>query len=373
MYRRTGWLALIAALMLLAFGASSARADWGALCWSDPTSGPPGTKFGIYCTGFSPNTHVNAYVVEPDGRAISAGQVVGFVSNVDGGDILTDKDGNASFWWVSAGGEAQPGGGSFAHQIGDWTWVVHQLGLTQSVVAQGQTTVTIESQSWDKSGAWLSYSSDDKANFSFWGSGFRRDEYVNIWVSMPANCSGRSNVEGASADDPYYQGLFDGFFGPNTVKANEYGEISFPISFSERACRGWYAASVYAPGSGYGAKVEFEVGGNAIIETLGQSISVTPSSVDALYPWVTILGSGWDSWAPVSCWSTRPDGRSFSLGTTKADASGYFAWDVAISGNDSFAPYASEEPGLWSMTCNDPTTGQTALTTVLVHALTSDP
>jgi len=323
--------------------------------------------------GFSPNTHVNAYVVEPDGRAVSAGQVFGFTSNVDGGDILTDQYGNASFWWASAGGEALAGGGSFAHQLGDWTWVVHELGLTKSVVAEGQTTVHVESKDWIRYGGELTSSSDDKMNYTFYGRGFWRDEYVNIWVTMPADCSGRANVEAASADDPYYQGLFDGFFGPNTVKADEYGEITFPISFSERACRGWYKVSVYAPKSGYGTIAEFEVGGNAIVETLGQSISVTPDSVDALYPWITILGSGWNGYAPVSCWSTRPDGRSFGLGTAKADANGSFAWDVAISGNDSFAPYASEEPGLWSVTCNDSTSGHTALTTVLVHALTSDP
>ncbi len=374
MYRRVGGLALLALLLALAFVPNTARADLGALCWSDPTSGPPGTKFAIYCTGFSPNTHVNAYVVEPDGRAVSAGQVVGFISNAQGGDILTDKDGNASFWWQSQdGSEEQPAGGTFAHQLGDWTWVVHELGLTQTIVTQGEVSVHIESVDRPQSGAVLSSETTDNQTFNFYGAGFVRDEFVNIWVSLPADCSGRSNVEAASADDPFYQGLFDGFFGPSTVKANEFGEINFPIAFSERACRGYYKVTAYSPKSGLGAINEILVGGNAILESLGIYINVTPSSVDALNPIVTILGSGWDAFEEINCWSTRPDGRSFALGTVKADASGSFAWDTHISGFDSFAPYASEEPGVWSVTCHAPADGHTALTTVIVHALTSDP
>lgn len=364
-------LALILAGLFLAAAPANAA---GAVCSSDPVSGPPGTRFNINCIGFSANIHVNAYVVEPDGRAVSAVQVVGFGSNVGGGDILTDAAGNASFVWQSQDGRTElPGGGSFGHQIGEWTWVVHELGFNNSVLAQGQAKLTIESYQWEQAGATLDSESTDNKLHTFHGSGFAPNEYVNLWVSLPLHCSGRGNVEGASADDPLFQGLFDGFIGPNTVKANEFGDISFTILFTSRACRGYYKVTAYALGSGYGAITEIAVGGEALITALGVSVSAVPDSIDALDPVLTLLGNGWGANENINCWSTRPDGRSFSLGTISADAAGHFAWDVHISGFDSFAPFASEEPGMWSVTCRAPAGGATALTTVMVHALTVDP
>src|SRR5262249_47924174 len=156
------------------------------------------------------------------------GQVVQFSSNVGNGNLMTDAEGNASFVWHTQNGTVeQPGGGTFGHQIGQWIWVVNELGLGQTIVNQAQTPVTIQGKPWNGTGASLNVASGNPDVFDFSGSGFVRDEYVNVWVTLPPNCSGRSNVEGASADDPFYQGFFDGFSGPNTVKANERGNISF--------------------------------------------------------------------------------------------------------------------------------------------------
>lgn len=374
------WLGIISIVFFLAFAfwTSPASAADGALCHSDPTAGPPGTKFQIHCTGFSANTTVNAYVVEPDGRAISGAQIVGFASNVGSGNILTDRDGNASFTWESQDGTQELiGGGTFGHQLGDWTWVVHQLGAASSVLVRGEVRVTIESANWEQVGAALAASASSPAangavTVQFTGSGFWRDEYVNVWVTLPPICSGRANVESASADDPLYQGVFDGFLGPNTVKANERGEIGFSILFTAAACRGEYFGTVYAPGSGYGAITAFQVSGNSVIFSSAR-LSVVPASVDALNPLLTLLGSNWQAKQPVDCWSTRPDGRSFTVGSTTADANGNFALDIHISGFDSASPFASEEPGLWSLTCRARDGGEAAETTVLVHALTVDP
>lgn len=374
MRRWLGGLIVVVTLLCSGWIGPTAYADSGAQCAADPVSGPPGTKFAMTCTGFAPNTYVNAYVVEPDGRAISGLQVVGFSSNVGNGDILTDAQGAAHFTWQSENGSRElVGGGSFAHQLGNWTWVVHQLGAAQSIVRSAQVQVTIESANWEQVGASLSATSSHWSSFNFSGAGFWRDEYVNLWVTLPPNCSGRANVEGASADDPYYQGLFDGFFGPNTVKANERGEIAFTIVFTARACRGEYHATAYAPGSGYGAVTAFQVSGDAITLSSNRRILAVPTAVNALNPALTILGSQWDANQAVSCWSTRPDGRTFDLGTVKSDAGGSFALDTHISGFDSFAPYASEEPGVWSVTCRAVQNGGTALTSVTVHALTTDP
>ncbi len=374
------WLGIfsIAFILAIAFSTSPARAADGALCHAEPTSGPPGTKFQIHCTGFSPNTIVNTYVVEPDGRAVSGAQIVGYVSNVGNGNILTDRDGNVSFTWQSQDGSQElVGGGSFAHQLGDWTWVVHQLGAASSVLVRGQARVTIESANWEQVGATLAAFADNPVasgalTVQFNGSGFWRDEYVNVWVTLPSDCSGRANVESASADDPLYQGVFDGFLGPNTVKANERGEVEFSILFTAAACRGEYAATVYAPGSGYGAITTFRVQGNSV-NLSSARLSVVPTSVDALNPLLTLLGSQWQANQAIDCWSTRPDGRSFTVGSTTADANGNFALDIRISGSDSAPPDASEEPGLWTLTCRARDESEAAETTVMIHALTVDP
>jgi hypothetical protein len=340
---------------------------YGALvpCVASPDSGPPGTSFFISCSGFSANTHLNAYVVEPDQRAISSEQVVGFAGN-----LKTDADGNVEFAWHTPNG----GEDGFSPQIGTWTWVVHELTLGEVVVTQGQVNVEIESVDAPQAGGDLFAESDDGQTWFFSGSGFDRDEYVNIWVTLPINCSGRFNVEGASADEPFNQGAFDGFFGPNSVKADEDGEISFAIVFSSFACRGQYSVTARALGSGVGAIVAFEVTGDVPAATLNTFITVTPDSVDALNPYITILGSGFNPGEGVNCWTTRPDGRSFSLfGSVVVDASGSFAWSSHASDFDSFWPFASEEPGLWSVTCREPSTGTTALATFMVNALTSDP
>lgn len=366
MYRRVGLLVLMTLVLGLALTAAPAQAG-GASCWADPTAGPPGTTFGIYCSGFSPFANVNAYVVEPDGRAVSAGQVIGLSV------IKASSSGSVSFAWHSQDGSQElPFGGAFAHQIGNWTWVVRELGPAQSVVAEGQTTVTVKSKDAPQSGAWLDAKSSDWMTWWFTGGGFAPNETVNVWVTLPPNCSGRDNVEAASADDPYIQGLFDGFFGPTNVKADEGGSIGFSVVFSSRACLGNYAVTAHALGSGAGSIVWFEVKGKEVATSGGTWITANPNDVDALNPLLTLFGYGWEPYEVVSCWTTRPDGRAFPVGNVKADASGSFALDIHASGFDSFSPYASEEPGMWSATCNAQD-GDTALTSFMVHALTSDP
>lgn len=372
------WFVRLLAILITIFPVtalySPVQAADGGSCSADPVAGPPGTTFSISCTGFTANTYVNAYVVEPDGRAVSAGQIVGFTSNVGNGSILTNKDGAASFVWQSQGGTVPlSGGGAFAHQFGAWTWVVHQLGAAQSILHSAQARVTLTAVQAEQVGATLQAASVDGETYNFSGSGFWRDEYVNVWVSLPPTCSGNANVEAASADDPYYQGVLDGFFGPSSVKANEQGSIAFSILFTSRACRGEYQTTVYAPGSTYGAIASYAVGGNAIRASAGRAITAAPAAVDALNPVLTILGSKWNASQAVNCWSTRPDGRSMNVGSITADTSGNFALDIHISGFDSYVPYASEEPGVWSLTCRAPDNGEIAITTVTVHALTSDP
>lgn len=368
LYRKAGLIALFACIIAAGLLAAPAYAG-GASCTANPTEGPPGTRFDFFCSGFSPNVHLNSYVVEPDSRAVSGPQVSGYTSNLSNGDILTDNQGNASFTWFSRGG----GDHGFAHQLGTWTWVVHQLGLGNTVVTQGQANVRITSRVFVVSGATLSYSTSDGFVFNFTGSGYAPFELVNIWVTLPFSCSGRANVEGAMTDEPFVAGLFDGFFGPESVKADADGNAAFSIVFSNTACRGFYTTTARALKSGAGAEITFPLSGNGIITALGASLVATPDSVDALNPVLTLLGTGFGNAAGVNCWTTRPDGRVFPVGNATTDAGGHFALNIHASGSDSFSPFASEEPGLWVATCFAPGNGTTALTSFMLHGLTSDP
>jgi len=373
MYRQVSVIVLFAILFGLAFVVSPVYAG-GAVCTANPWAGPPGTIFTFACNGFDANTQLNVYAVEPDGRAIAAGQVDGFQNDTGSSGILTDANGNAAFTWHSAGG----GNEGFAHQIGSWTWVAHELGLGGAVVAQGQATIQVSSVSQLHSGAILTLNTSETLSknvkrYTFVGGGFARDEIVNIWVTLPADCSGRDNVDAASADEPFFQGLFDGFFGPNSVKADESGSIAFTLDFYPQACRGLYTVTARALGSGAAAEAGFKVTGDAVSPEAVYSLTVSPSAVDALNPVITLLGGGFDAGHAINCWTTRPDGRVFAVGTTVTDTNGNFALTVHASGFDSFPPFASEEPGTWAVTCRDPSSGDTALASFTVFGLISDP
>jgi hypothetical protein len=372
MYRKAGMIVLFAVVLGLALTASPVYAG-GASCSASPTAGPPGTTFTFFCSGFDGNTILNVYAVEPDGRAVAALQIDGFQGDTNN-PVKTDVSGNASFSWTSAGGGSE----GFAHQIGSWTWVAHELGLGGSIIAQGQATVQISSVSELHSGASLALAltqilSQGARSYTFGGSGFARDELVNIWVTLPADCSGRFNVDAASADEPSFQGFYDGFSGPNTVKADEDGNIAFTLTFFSQACRGFYTVTARALGSGAAAEAGFEVTGDAVSPEAVYTLAVSPSAVSALNPFITLLGGGFDGGDAVNCWTTRPDGRVFPVGSAVTDANGNFALTVHASGFDSFAPFASEEPGSWTATCRDPSNGDTAIASFTVYGLVSDP
>ncbi len=362
---RLGLISILA--LVLALGVSPVQATGGALCLANPMYGPPGTAFTITCTGFTPDKIVNAYVTEPDGRAVGAGQISGFVSNLNGGSILTDHGGNATFTWQSAGG----GAAGFANQLGTWIWVVHELGQAGAVANEGQVTVKLTSVAAPQSGALLSVSPNAGTTFNFAGTGFDPFEMVNVWVTLPANCSGRANVEAASAVEPLIQGVYDGFFGPNTVKADADGNVAFSLVFTPLACRGQYQVTAHAMASARGGITSFEVIGGSIRPSA--LLVATPSSVSAVAPFLTLSGSGYAPGSDVYCWTTRPDGRVFGVGGAHVDGNGNFNVGIHASALDSFSPFASEEPGIWYATCSGPTGSPTAVTSFMVTSLIADP
>ncbi len=366
MRRSVGLIILFALLFLPLLLAGPVHAAT-ATCSANPVSGPPGTAFSITCSGFTGNAVVNSYVVEPDGRAVSGSQIVGFTSNIGNGSVLTDSAGRAAFVWQSAGG----GAAGFADQIGTWTWVVHELAPGGIIAAEGHVAVQVTGNPVSYAGAALTVEPAAGTTFNFTGSGFVPLEVANIWVTTPANCSGRIDVEGASALEPSVQGLLDGLLGPSSVKADSAGNIAFSLVFTPRACRGIYAVTARALGSGIGGTVNFQVTGNAI--TTNASLAAMPDTVTAIAPFLTLLGSGFNPGGKVNCWTTRPDGRAFDVGGASVESGGTFSLSIHASGFDSFWPFSSEEPGIWYATCAAPGGGTIAVTSFMVTSLTSDP
>jgi hypothetical protein len=155
------------------------------------------------------------------------------------------------------------------------------------------------------------------------------------------------------------------------VRADKNGDIVFSMVFRPEACRGVYSLSARTPGDEGIGVVQFEVTGNAVSDNA--SLTATPAVVNSIAPFLTLLGSGFDPASVVSCWTTRPDGRAFGVGTANVDKSGNFSVLIHASGYDSFWPYASEEPGIWYATCGSTGGAATAVTSFMVTSLTNDP
>ncbi len=88
---------LLFILAALAMVATPAQAEKGNLvCSVSPAHGPVGTTFSITCSGFSANTILNIYAVEPDGRT-SGLNIYGFFPT----SVKTDATGTAGFRFVT--------------------------------------------------------------------------------------------------------------------------------------------------------------------------------------------------------------------------------------------------------------------------------
>src|ERR671938_857397 len=73
------------------------RAHAGSLpCTASPSEGPVGTTFTLTASGFSPNTTLFLYAVDPSGSGFSSQQTQGF-----GGTVRTDATGTATFTFTS--------------------------------------------------------------------------------------------------------------------------------------------------------------------------------------------------------------------------------------------------------------------------------
>lgn len=391
-----------------------------ATCTSDPSSGPVGTEFEITCWGYTPNSYVYAYLVEPTGAAVPV-----FESS---GAIKVKQDGSVSYNQDSKYGH------SMALQTGTWTFVAEELGRAKTVLHRGETTFTITGGTEGVSGADLAGSpatihkpeqAYDSTGFGFGyfsspalsepatlsGDGFMPGEVVTIWTEPPGGgCPSMTRHNSLSAgsivpgigglfirtdfNTPLYDGIGAQIFA--NVKANQAGEISTQVYFYPYACEGQWRFVARGNASGSGAETWITVVGNPI--PTNAWLSADPTSASAMFGTIRFSGSGFGANEHITCWLTTPQGRTigypepyyitYSLPTEylrnqaiTANANGEISFTLVtgsiyqkihetlsiggVSQNyDStrMAPIASEGAlGEYAMSCRGDSTGSTAI------------
>ncbi len=331
--------AIVAFLSLIGFVAFSSTtfATEDATCASTPPVGPVGTTFVIICSGYTPNTFVYAYLVEPSGAA----------RPVFGNGAIKVNEGGA-ITYTQPSFYSNPAG-SVALGTGTWHFVAEEIGIAKTVLHRGETTFTLTGGTESVSGASLSVTPSlltkpidayrefslgpynynrlnrsDPATLSGWG--FAPFEQVSFWVEPPrGGCA--SLTEHLKMDNhfilsggfelhdrvdlnlPILYGL--GATSLVTAKADNDGNLSIQVFFTARACEGDWHFVARGNASGLGAETFLTVIGNAI--PTNATLTATPETVTALFDRVQFNGTGFGAQEHVTCWLTSPQGQTLSF------------------------------------------------------------
>ena len=394
----------VAALLLTIFGlvGTTPVAAMGVNCTADPSVVALGTAIHISCTGFDRDVMVNSYVVEPTGfsevgRSNYAVCMMGTRTNANG-SAKTDESGTANFIWFTQDGSGNSpcGYDGYANQLGTYTVVVQQLDGKGGIQYAGKVQVTLTGNGETVSGAQVHvdeivYSGDD---FMVHGSGFAPNEYVNVWFTTPASCSGMAwwFYTGVSAFDPSrWEGA--GVFGPGSIKTDENGHFMAYYSAQDHEgaypCLGSWSVTARALGSGLGGEAQFTMEGKSIAgnASLWTDESNVPAIGQKYACWggepecgvaVNVHGSGFPANSIVNCWFTRPDGVSlYGLEPDDNDNESHTAFKV--DGSDSFSGlvtswtsdigYQGEQPGTWHVSCGTPDQKYSGVASFTVYSL----
>jgi hypothetical protein len=286
----------------------------------------------ITCWGFTPNSYVYAYLVEPTG---AAGQLFG-----QDGAIKVAEDGSISYVQESLYGTAA------ALQTGTWSFVAEELGLAKAVLHRGETTFTVTGGTEGVSGAtlWSDPSTIHKPEQAYdhinigigtinllaysepvtvWGTGFMPGEMVSFWLEPAGGgCPSMTDHEAIDAgiiqpgvaalyireeiNIPIYDGLGSQEFA--TVKAASDGSATVDVYFTSLACEGAWRFVARGNSSWYGAETWVTVIGNAVATNAW--LTADPGSVTAMFDTVSFSGWGFGANEHVSCWLTTPQGRT---------------------------------------------------------------
>jgi hypothetical protein len=326
---------LVAMLFLSALAAipqNIAFAAADATCTSDPAAGPVGTRFVIVCSGFTPNSYVYAYLVEPTG---AAGELF-----APSGAIKVKEDGSITYTQQSKFENVA------SLQTGTWTFVAEELGLAKTVKHRGEVKFTVTGGTEGVSGAALSPnpSTIHKPQTAYdhfkmgagtfntlalskpvtiHGEGFAPNEIVTFWLE-PANggCASMTKHTSVNAgtivpsvvalyvhqdlNTPIYDGIGAQLLADAQADAN--GQVSVNVYFTSIACEGAWRFVARGNGSGRGASTWVTVIGNAVATNAW--LAADPSVVSAMFGTVHVNGSGFGANEHVSCWLTSPQGRT---------------------------------------------------------------
>jgi hypothetical protein len=404
MSKRIVGLFLIAIFISLFGVAGTTHAAGGAQCDASPSVAQVGTVIHISCTGFDRDVLVNAYVVEPTGfsevgRSNYAVCLVGTRTNsFYDSTSKVDESGTAAYnWYTQDGSRMNPCNyEGYANQLGTYTVVVQELDGKGGIKYAGKVNVTLTGNTETHTGAMLDianavYSGDV---FTLSGSGFAPNEYVNVWFTRPADCSGLGwwYYTGVSAFSPSgWSGA--GILGPDSVKADENGNFVATYSATDYAgsypCLGQWSVTARALGSGLGAEAQFtmkgkSISGNASVWTDESSVpsigqrSACWGGQDQCGVAVHVHGSGFPANSVVNCWFTRPDGVVYDALTPGASSySNYAAFQVGAGGQfsglastwTSDVGYQGEQPGTWHISCGTPDRKYSGAASFTVYAL----
>lgn len=353
-------LILVAAFALMGVFAIPGKTASAAGCVADPAVGPIGTTFQIYCSGFTPNTWLNAYFVEPDGAAVT------------GPDIKSDQYGQTVRPFFTKFGNVG------ATALGTYTYVIDEKGLANKILSHGEVTFRVTGGTEGVSGAtlWSSDASITKSeSTTIYGSGFQPGEVVTVWWEYPHGDCSAYTLHGPFINFP---GIFEGLstLGLGNLKVGSDGTISFPLNWFSDDCEGTYRIVARGNSSGNGAETWVTVTGNAV--STNAVLEASPNKAQALFDFVYFTGSGFSGNEPVSCWLTSPQGRAAAVyGLDKI----FFKAD---NGNLSFSIYTGSlvpsfiygsegALGEYAMTCRGDVSGATAIARFTVTGNTLDP
>ena len=385
-------LALLLLLVVVAlFSAQgTTQAAEGVLCSADPSVAVLGSAINIWCKGFDRDAIVNAYVVEPTGfseigRSNYTVCMLGTrTTDPRNSTAKADESGTAAYVWYTqdgSGGAYPCDYTGYANQLGTYTVVIQQLDGMGGIKYAGKVEVTLTANPEIVGGAQVHiddmvYSGD---HFMVHGSGFAPNEYVNVWFSTPASCSGMTwwYYTGVSAFDPSeWEGA--GVYGPGSIKTDENGNFAAQYSAQDHdgayPCLGGWSVTARALGSGRGAEAQFTMQGKSIagnarlwtdetsVPAIGQKYACWGGDPECGVA-VTVHGSGFPANSVVNCWFTRPDGVSLyglvpgensddSHAAFKVDGSGSFSGLVTSWTSD--ISYQGEQPGTWHVSCGTP-------------------
>lgn len=367
----------------------------GATCSASPDSVVIGGVINLTCSGFTPNSIVNSYVVDDTGFAENGNEnysacLVGV--NATRGSAKVNEAGVAHYiWYTQNGVNTCPftNYAGYANHLGAYTVVVQELDGKGNIVAIAKVEVRITSNASTVSGAILATDGPgiSGGTLTVYGAGFAPNEIVNLWFTRPGNCSGQGEPfwTGVSAFDPSVWDI-GGIFGAGSIKADSSGAFVSVYSLVDHhgtafPCLGTWSVTAHALGSGVGAETTFLITGNSVTEnakvwTLEDRVPSNQSVDNPRREGITVhvYGSGFPAGGHVNCWYTRPDGTvyiafpavgenpSFTVGAdgTFAAFVSSFTGDIRLQG---------DQPGTWAITCHTSDGKYTGIAHFVVYPL----